>query len=141
MKMEEVQGLNELVKAFAALGGEAVTLIDPVSVAGAKIVQDRARANVQSMGALDKAIKVGKPTKSSKSKYKIYSRVYIGKKGAYGIPLELGHAIRIVKGGKAVGTAKERPFLRPAADKSKEEVLSLITGAMNKAIDGMGGIK
>jgi len=139
MKMEEVVGLNELVKAFAELGGEAVELIVPVSVAGAKIVQGRARANVNSKGALDKAIKVSKPTKSSRSKHKVYSKVQIGKKGAYGIPLELGH--KLVRNGRTVGTVREKPFLRPAADESKDEVLSLITGAMNKAIDGMGGIK
>ena len=137
MSDTKVEGLNELIKAFAALGDEAISEIIPVSIAGAEIVQRRAKSNVNSTGKLDKAIKVSKPTKSSIRKYTIYSRVRIAKSGAYGIPLELGH--KLVRNGNTVGTVRERPFLRPAADESKGEVLGLITGAMNITIQKMGG--
>lgn len=53
------------------------------------------------------------------------------------IPLELGH--RVISHGKIAGVAKERPFLRPAFDESKDEVEKKLVDAFNRAMDKMGG--
>jgi len=51
----------------------------------------------------------------------------------YGAQVELGH--RLVINGKEVGHVKARPYLRPAADNSKEEVIRLVAQAMNRALE------
>ena len=55
------------------------------------------------------------------------------------MPLELGH--KLVKNGQVVGDVNEHPFLRPAADESKDDVVNAIADAMNKALEQMGGKK
>lgn len=135
-----VEGLDELISAFQKLGDEAMPYVMQGSnKAGGGVLQKAVvKAPVKS-GNLKRKLKVVKAVKSAKYPYRVFSKVTFSRGAAYAVPLELGH--NIVVNGKKVGVVKEHPFLRPAADESKEEVVSTIADAMNKALDQMGGIK
>lgn len=135
----EIDGLDELVKALADLGEDAVQELREPVISAAEIIKERAKTHIHNRsGDLAKSLKVSKPSKRSKNKYKVISQVQIGKGGKHGIPLELGHRL-VYFGHKTYTHIPEKPFLRPAADESKEEVIDMITNAMNKTIDKMGG--
>ena len=135
----EIDGLDELMEAFAKLGDDAMPYLKEAADKAGEVVlaKTKAKAPVLS-GKLRDSLKLGKMT-LKKGKYTIYSRVTFSKGAAYGVPLELGH--RLMRAGKQTGTVKEKPFMRPAADESKNEVVDIITAAMNKALDEMGGIR
>lgn len=135
----EISGLNELMKAFAKLGTDAMPYIADASTKGANVVLGKAKGKVKHItGDLEEGLKVSKPTKRSKSTFKTYARVMFGSKAAHGVNVELGHKM-VIFGNKTSGRVEEHPFLRPAADESKDEVIDAIVGAMNKALDDMGG--
>lgn len=135
----KIEGLDELVKAFAELGEDAVQELREPTIKAAEIVKERAKTHIHNRsGDLAKSLKVSKPSKRSKNKYAVISQVQIGKGGRHGIPLELGHRL-VYFGHKTYTHIPEKPFLRPAADESKEEVIGIITESMNTTIDRMGG--
>lgn len=142
---KNIEGLDELIEAFVQLPEECVMYIEEASVEPAKKILIKARENVSKYnkysdtGALKKSLKVSKPSKRRKYKYQVFSKVYFGKGGAHGVPLELGH--RLIINEKDVGAVKEHPFLRPAADESKDDVINAMVTAMNKALEEMGGLK
>lgn len=136
-----VEGLDELIKAFQQLPDDALKYVKEGSISAAQKVCDRAKQLVpENTGATKRLLYVKKPTASAKAKYKVLSTI-TAKKGAAALaPLELGH--RLVYFGKQTGVNVEpRPFLRPAADESKEKVVSEMADSMNKALEQMGGIK
>lgn len=141
----EIKGLDELIKAFTELPEEALVFVEQKTLPPAEAILNRAKAYVvkynkySDKGDLLKSLKVKKPSAKRKYKYYVYSQVYFDKGGAHGVPLELGH--RIVKKGKTIGTVKEHPFLRPAADECKDDVVKAMTEAINTALDNMGGLK
>lgn len=132
-----IEGLDELIKAFAALPEDMILNLSAPSVEAATLISKRAKAKVRKQtGGLEKAIYVVKPGKSNNKKaYQIFAKVTFKKSAMYGVPLELGH--KTVKGNRVEG----RPYLRPAADESKEDVIKIMADAMNKTIDEMGGPK
>ena len=135
----KIEGLDELMKAFAAIGDEAMVYLKEASDEAGAAVLAKAQAKVpERTGKLKSKLKLTK-SKAKKGSYKIFSKVGFSKGVMYGVPLELGH--KLVIHGNTVGTVKEKPYLRSAADESKGEVVSIITGAMNKALDKMGGLK
>lgn len=137
IKGTEIIGLKELMRAFIKLGDEAMPRLKQAADAAGAIVLAKTKAKVPvKTGKLHDSLTL-KKMHVKKGKYVNYSRVTFPSKVKYGIPLELGHKI-VVKGRK-VGTVKEKPYLRPAADESKEQVISIIVTAMNKALDEMGG--
>lgn len=144
----EIEGLEELIKAFAELGPNAILKLGRYTVDAAELVATRARANINDKtGELSSAIKVYKPGGSSRSKitgkavdkkaYRVFSKVGFSKKGMHGVPLELGHRLWYF-GKKTNRDVEEKPFLRPAADESKDEVRDIIAGAMNKILEEWG---
>lgn len=138
IKSGSIDGLDELMKAFAKLGDDAIIKLEPASIAGAEKVLHKARQKLEphyKTGEGFHSLKVVKPSKK-KGKYSIFSKVTFGKGGAHLVPLELGH--KLVINGKQVGTVKAVPVLRPAADESKDMVVDLITAAMNKALEEWG---
>ena len=142
IKSFEIEGLDEIIKAFSKLGDDAIPRIEKASIDGAEKVLHKSKQKIEKhykTGDAFHSLKVLKPTKSNKAKYIIFSKVTFGKQGAHIVPLELGH--KLVRNGKQVGTVKERPILRPAADESKNEVIEIAVDAINKALDEMGGHK
>ena len=135
-----VEGLDELIKAFMDLGEEALPHLKKASDEAGQSVLNKAKqkAPVDTRN-LQTKLKLAKARKSSKYPYRVFSKVTFGKGAAYAVPVELGH--KLVMHGKTVGAVKERPFLRPAADESKAEVVSAIADGINKALEQMGGKK
>lgn len=133
-----VEGLDELIKAFMKLGDEAMPYVkDGANEAGAHVLSKaKAKVSVRT-GNLKNRLKLSKAKISGKYPYRVSSKVTARKGAAYMVPLELGH--RLVIKGKTAGAVKERPFLRPAADESKDEVVSVISRSLDKALKEMGG--
>jgi len=139
MKGVQIEGLDELCKAFAELGEDAIFKLSDPSVEGAELVLSRAKPKIHKVsGDLVNALKVKKPGKQKNKKaYKIFASLTFGKGGMHGVPLELGHRLYFF-GKKTYKTVAEKPFLRPAADESKEEVANIMTDAMNKILEEWG---
>jgi len=136
-----IDGLDELIKDFAALGEDAIYKLSEPSVEAANVVLAKARQNTHDItGELDRALKVTKPGKKKGKAYRIFAKVGFTKKGMHGVPLELGHRLYFM-GHKTNSDVAPRPFLRPAADESKDEVANIIAAAMNEALDKFGGLK
>lgn len=138
----KIEGLEELIKSFASLGEDAIYKLSEPSVRAANVVLEKARSKTHDIsGDLDLNLKVTKPGKQKNKKaYRIFAKVGFGKGAMYGVPLELGHRL-VYFGKKTLKTVKERPFLRPAADESKDEVAQIMTDAMNKILNEWGDDK
>jgi len=138
----KIEGLDELVKAFANFGGEAMESIAPAINEAGELVLARTKELVpEKSGQLKRSLylKIYTPSKTA---YKLYNIVTWGDDVRdYAMPLELGHNVKFGKDAPIVGRAPARPFMRPAADKSKREVVEIVTDAMNEAIDKIGGDK
>lgn len=136
-----VEGLDELVKAFAALGEEAMPkLKDAINVSG-NIVLAKAKEKVPVLTGKTKAgLKLTKARINKKSLYKVIATIGASKDSAPLAPLELGHKL-IFMGHITDTVVAPRPFLRPAADESKDEIAGIMAAAMNKILEQMGGIK
>jgi HK97 gp10 family phage protein len=136
----EVEGIEELMEAFAQLSEDAILKLSDPSVEAAKIVLEKAKSKTNDLtGELDKNLKITKPGRRKGRAYQVFAKVGFGEKAMHGVPLELGH--RIMRDGKQIGTVKEKPFLRPAADETKGKVVEIMVNAMNKILDEMGGRK
>lgn len=134
----EIEGLDELIAAFMKLPDEAMNdLTTSVNIAGNLVLQKaKDKVSVKS-GELKRTLKFVKAKRSEKKPYKITGK--ITSKHFYMNFLELGH--RIVRNKTAYGKVEAKPFLRPAADESKQAVADIITESMNKSINEMGGKK
>lgn len=132
-----IDGIDELIKDLGKFGEAAKPyIIDAANKAG-EIVKSKAIQKAPSnTGKLKASIKLTKAKKGKAENMNINSKVGVGD-AKYGIPLELGHKM-VLFGRKTGLKVAERPFLRPAADESKEEVLSIVTSAMNKALEELG---
>ena len=135
-----IEGLDELIEAFTAVGEKAKPVIrKAVDVASIEVLAKvKSKAPVLT-GTLKANLKMGKATVSKKYPFRVNGKVTFSSKGSHAVPVELGH--RIVINGKQVGTVKEKPFMRPAADESEPYVIKTIVDAMNKALDEFGGVK
>jgi hypothetical protein len=136
----QVEGLDALIRAFAQLPEEAIDYLQPAIVKDTQIILNRARIELEphnKTGALSRSLKINKPKRAKKYKYQIFASVYFAQSGRHGVPLELGHKFSGFLKDK-VGRVPEKPFLRPAADKSKADVIRDISDAMNKALDQWG---
>jgi hypothetical protein len=140
---KDIHGMDELIKAFERLPEEALVFVENGSYPPTQKIIQRARRYLEphiNTGTMFSAgLRANRPTKRRKYKYTVFSKVFFARGAAHGVPLELGH--NIVKNGNVVGYVPAYPFLRPAADESKGEVIEAITKAMNEAIDKMGGLK
>ena len=134
----KIEGLEDLIKEFSKLGEDAFDKLKPYSTQAAEVVLNRARGKIHDRtGNLSRSLKVTKPSKKNTQSGLIVAKVGFSKAGAYGVPLELGHRLWYF-GKKTNMDVEARPFLRPAADESKEETANIITGGMNKILDEWG---
>ena len=134
----KIEGLEELLKAFAKLGEDAFEQLKPYSTQAAEVVLNRARGKIHDRtGNLSRSLKITKPSKKNTASGLIVAKVGFGKGGAYGVPLELGHRLWYF-GKKTNRDIEARPFLRPAADESKEDTTNIITDGMNKILEERG---
>jgi len=135
----EIEGLEELIQAFQKLGEDAIFKLSEPSVKAAEIVLAKAKSKIHNVsGELYRGLKVKKPGKQKNKKaYRIFATVGFGKSAMHGVPLELGHKL-VFFGKKTKEHIEEKPFLRPAADESKQEVGNIIAEAMNKILGEFG---
>jgi len=136
----KLEGLDELIEAFAKLPDEAAEMIKPAVEQAGKLVLEKAKEKVPvDSGKLRDSLRLKKARQRPDSSGVIHYITWGPNVREYAAPLELGHAIRFKKGGPTHGRVAPRPYLRPAADESKEQVLDIVAKAMNRAIDEMGG--
>ena len=136
-----VEGLDELIEAFMKLPDDALAYVKEGSISAAQTVCNRAKELVPvDTDKTRQLLYVKKPSKSAKAKYKVLSTIGAKKGAAALAPLELGHKL-VYMGRRTDTVIAPRPFLRPAADQNKENVVSAIADSMNKALEQMGGIK
>ena len=134
-----IDGLEELIKATARIGHQAMPLIQVRSDEAGKVILEVAKQNVaEKTGFLKKSLRQSK-RRLKAQKLSTFNYIGFSRKAAYGIPLELGH--RLVIKGTPAGVVTPRPFLRPAADASKGMVEANIVKGMNEALAQMGGKK
>jgi HK97 gp10 family phage protein len=139
----EIEGMEELINAFAALGDAAMPGLKKASDVAGAFVLERTKEKVPVRIATLKNSLYLKKRSWRKGQGVTFSTITWGDDvREYAAPVELGHKYKLTtKDGRVIssGEVPPRPFLRPAADESKEKVLSIITDAMNDAIDRMGG--
>ena len=141
IKSASIEGLDELIEAFMKLPEDAMKYVKAGSDKAGNVVLAKAQAKVPiKTRNLKGKLKLGKAKKSDKYPYRVFSKVTAAKGAAYMTPLELGHHL-VFMGHDTDTDIAPRPFLRPAADESKDEVVSIITESLNKALDEMGGNK
>lgn len=154
----KIENVEDLVIAFNRLNSDkAVSYVVAASRASAEVILAKARANLVANGSTP----AGNPDntgdllrslqiKQAKVRTAKWSRQFLdtpiftvgpkyGKSANaanYGHAVELGH--HLMRGKKHVGESGAKPYLRPAADGSKEEVMALVTNAMNKALEEFG---
>jgi hypothetical protein len=136
----EVEGLDELMKAFSDLGTDAIYKLADPSVEAAELILNRAKSKINDQsGELENALEVKRPGRQrNKQAYRIFAKVgFKPRQGMHGVPLELGHRLYFF-GKKTLKDVKPRPYLRPAADESKEEVANIMANGMNKVLEEWG---
>jgi len=151
IRVGKIEGLEQLMSDLRNVSDEAMPILKAASDRAGRLVLARTKqlvpvdtGNLRDELKLKlKAVKKGKPITSCD--------VTFGKAGAYAVPLELGHDL-LAKGGRRgshgrpfrgrkIGEVKPRPFLRPAADQSRDEVTAIIVDAMNEAMSKLLGDK
>lgn len=149
MNRVEIKGLREMKKAFERVGKEALKEFETASLEIGQVVLTGARALApgptgrksgkwaHAPGNLKEKIRLKKPTERDKNKARVYTTVGFGAGAAYGVPVELGHKLKI--NGKVVGYVGPKPggtgFLRPAADRNKTMAHERFEQALNAALD------
>ena len=136
----QVTGLKEMITAFQKTGDESIMKLSDASVDAAQMVARRAKtlAPTGDTGNLKKNIKVSKPGAKNKKKFQLFSKVYLAKGGRHGVPVELGHRL-VYFGQPTTKFIKAHPFLRPAADTSKEQVANMMQKAIDESLRKWGG--
>jgi HK97 gp10 family phage protein len=143
----EIEGLNELIKALEGFTDQAMPYVKDASNEGGAVVLEKAKELVPTdTKNLKEHLVLRKVSTINPNKPIAFSRVTAKKGAAYYIPLELGHNLvsrtrKILGQGATIGFVKARPFLRPAADISKNKVVDITVNALNKALDNIGGLK
>lgn len=134
----KTEGMDELIKAFSALGEEAYEALRPSATEAAEVVLSKARSKITNRtGNLSRSLKIVKPGKKKAQSGIVFAKVTFGKDAAYGVPLELGHRL-VYFGKKTLRDVPEKPFMRPAADESKEEVADILAKGMNEILEEWG---
>lgn len=137
-----IVGLDELIKDLGKFALDAMPALNGASVSCAQVILPRAIAKAPKgkTGMLAKSIKLKKIKLKSgavSTQAQITCKGTVGEDDAwYGVQVELGH--RIMRNKMQVGHADEHPFLRPAADESKDEVADIMIGTMNKEMGRLG---
>lgn len=132
--MDNIIGLDELLKDFAQFGKDGLEKLKPHVDRAGDIVLNKAqeKAPVRS-GDLRNSLYLKQQRASDKP---IYQKTLTWKTKVrdYAAPVELGHSIKFQKDGKVYGHVPAQPFLRPAADESKEQVVKTIVNGIDREL-------
>jgi hypothetical protein len=127
--MYEIQGIDELKRALENMGNKADAIInDAANRAGETVlknIQQRAPGNLKNGLELKKA-KYG------------FCQVKLKKGFGYGVPVELGHRL-FYYGHRTDTMIPERPYMRPGADASINDVEKIVADELDKILKEFGG--
>lgn len=141
----KIDGLDDLVRDLQAFGDAGIRRLKPALKDATEIIAATARMKAPvgtrtEEAALKKGgikLKNGIVVKVSnyrKGSYKVSGYIGLAPGAAHGVPVELGHRL-VYFGRKTLRHVAERPFLRPAADESKNAVATIMTEAINQALE------
>jgi hypothetical protein len=135
--MFEIEGIDQIVYDLNVFGERGIIEVEPYVDKGGDILLKKTRekapvGNYPGGGALKKSLFL-KRTRTRKVGYKNIL-TWGDDVRAYAAPLELGHGL-VYMGHPTLKFVKAKPYLRPAADESKEKVYQTITKGINKALD------
>lgn len=131
----KVEGLDVLVKQITDLPDKAMPILDEATDSATRVVHYLINAETpEDTGELATTIKKYKARRGKNNKYRTTGAVEVGGQGAH---VELGHDI--IRNGSTIGTVEQKPFMRPAADRSKKDVKNYIQDAMNDVLKKYGG--
>jgi HK97 gp10 family phage protein len=129
----EIVGLDEIINDLNRFGAEAQAEVKPFVDEAGDILLDKTREKVPvNTGALKKSLFLKRP----RSKKGLIQNILTWGDDVrpYAAPLELGHGL-VFMGHPTNKYVKARPFLRPAADESKETVYKTLYAGLNKALE------
>jgi len=129
----EIVGLDEIINDLNSFGLAGQKEVKPYVDKAGDILLNKTREKVPvNTGALKSSLFL----KRSMSKKGFIRNILTWGNDvrAYAAPLELGHEL-VYMGHPTNKFVKAKPFLRPAADESKEKVYQTITNGINKALD------
>lgn len=147
----DIAGLDELLRDLADYAENVMPDLETTSAIAANVVLQRAKekapvaghwikqttsdgqATLIPPGTIKNSLKVV-PPKTKKGVYIAISRVTFGKEAAYAIPVELGHR-HMAHGKYTENNVKEQPFMRPAADESKDEFVDIMIRKLNELLE------
>ena len=129
----EIIGLDKIINDLNKFGVEAQKEIQPFVDKAGDILLEKTREKVPvKTGALKASLYLKRP--KSKKGF-IQNTLTWGKDvRAYAAPLELGHGL-VFMGHPTLKYVKAKPYLRPAADESKENVYTTITNGLDIALE------
>lgn len=131
--MLEIKGLDELNRALQAIPQKMLQeLTKAVDKSGDVILK---RASAKAPGRLKSGMELKKAVTSGG---KISGTIQFKRGSVYGVFVELGHGL-VAWGNPTDKHIPERPFLRPAADESADEVEKIIDAAVGQALKEFSG--
>lgn len=131
--MFEIKGLDEIIYDLNMFDARGIIEASPFIDKGGDILLNKTREKVPvDTGTLKKSLFL-KRTKTRKIGYQNIL-TWGDDVRAYAAPLELGHGL-VYMGHPTLKFVKARPFLRPAADESKEKVYKTIYDGLDKALN------
>ena len=129
----EIVGLDEIIHDLNMYGTEGRAAVKPFVDEAGDILLNKTREKVPvDTGALKKSLFLKRP----RSKKGLLQNILTWGNDvrAYAAPLELGHGL-VYMGRPTNKHVAARPFLRPAADESKETVYKTLYAGLNKALE------
>ncbi len=126
----KITGTKEVILNLKDLDKDIIEDVQSAINSGAKKVADRARANAPlgPTGNLKRAIK-DKPMPIKLPQFPLVAIAVVDRNKKTGAP----HAHLVEYGGRG-GRMPAQPYLRPALDHSKSEIISGIDSALSKAV-------
>ena len=132
----EIVGLDDIIRDLSNFGPEGQAEVKPYVDKAGDILLDKTREKV----SVDtEALKKSLFLKRLRSKKGLIRNILTWGNDVrqYAAPLELGHGL-VFMGHPTLKFVKAKPYLRPAADESKEAVYKTIFDGINKALDKLG---
>ena len=149
MTVKDIKNLDELLKTLNKLGPDmAKRLAKPINES-VNAVAERARTNARQLDNVNQGdhVNLVDAVKTDNAQtfneglvkgFKVVGLVYMDESAQHATAVELGHKFSGYLKGHS-GRVKAKPYLRPAALKSKRSVERLIATELSKLIKEVGG--
>ena len=129
----QIIGLDKLVLDLSKFGMEALKEIKPDVDKGGDILLNKAKEKAPvRLETLRNSLRLKRSTSAKKFTY-TNTLTWGDDVRAYAAPVELGHGL-VMFGKRTNKFVAARPFLRPAADESREQILTTVIAGMDRAL-------